>query len=1618
MSAAYKKVGKYDVLDVIGRGGMGVIYKGVDPGIGRIVAIKMITGAFADDPELLHRFYREAQSVGNLQHPNIVTIYDLGVEDGSPYLVMEFLEGESLDALIRTRRAMSVEEKLDIVVQVCEGVGFAHKHDIIHRDIKPANVMLLQDGRVKIFDFGIARIGERMTLPGQIMGSFQYMSPEQINGDNVDERSDIFSIGVLLYQLLTAELPFEGKDMGGTLLKIIHEAPPPLSRFLTGYPADLDEIMQRVLAKDREQRFQAAEDLAFELANVHEKLRRERLNEYLAAAESARAAGQLSRAKEQLLQLLKIDRQNVRGNDMLREVQQEIQKQQRGEQARELQSEAEKAVTRGELAEALVFLDRAVELDKTNSEILRLRDLMRENKARSDRVRELLQRAEMAREAGDLDEARRAVEEAVAIDGKSTEVRALQAAISREIAERHKQLKLQKYIGDARKQISARCFTAALELLREAEVIDSAFPGLQELISLALSSQQQEKRRRDLERLTIEIEDALNRNDYDKACAKAVDGLRSYPDDRGLKKLKAVAEKELAAREKRRDVEETISLAQKLVKENKPDAALVTLQEALEKYPAELGLQSMLALVTENVERERIEQEKSECIQKAREAIRRRDFAEAISLLEAARQELQSPDFDDLLQFAQDQAASHAKRQRVDSVAEQAHRLNSEEKYEEAIQLLEASLQEIPDQELEIILSESQRHVEAFNRNVQEAISNAQRLMHQSRYVEAVKFLEAQPYGKAEQFRSALAEAREKRQFWQALGLAKEEIRAAISRSDLDEAQALWQKSVGQFGDVADVRLLAAEIRVKRTEVANARLDTALRDARVLLLVRSFDAAVRVLETTAPVVADVDPQLNEQFQLLLDTARSGLASKRQGSQRRESSNKKQVRDSEPQPTEIQLVWPACELRKELDLDDETQAPDTGDLQAILGEVTQIADHYRGDTKLQTSIDALKQKITSRIGALREAKLAQAPWNSAFPSSQEPVELGTTNAAKHLADSSQKGLEPAVQMESSDVVSPISETTTSVVTPPSGIGGFTPLLSGPQAEEVGDAHLAQATLGYLPLSAPTANSGTAELEPQVPPQSLADGGAAEAELVNPPGTDDELAIVRVAPEVVPQPAVADPFSLAEALGACELPIPPHPASPRPRLLNARLWRHPTVVAACVMAVGVVISISVYRSKSHSPRVPIPQQTHPDPIAIRQQAAIDAADKLVAADDLGGAQHQLRAVTGLKGPLDATVQERLAGISAAIKDEGVRQLRRNEEQWWQDAVEQVDNGKFDLAKSDLLKILNLGDGGQRKAEAQRYLNQVVPAREKEEHLFALAQRASQGTGSDDLQRAGDFLNQVIALNGRRKPEAETLRDTVNTKIQEILKQQRQRQIDILNAEIDRRLRSGDFAGARQQLDKIRQLGGDVTSVSGKIEEEQKKRQAQIDAEAVFQKAAQRYQHAVGSNNRSELESAREDLENIVKAGGPHATEAAKDANQITQQLAELDTRPVPPPLEPSRVPLPSAADLQEVRSVIQSYIVAFEHRDADALQQVWPTLGDRYSKYKKSFASASSIRMKLETEHIDIAAGGATAVATTVIAQDYTPKGQRTQTIQNRTVFQLSKSNGTWRIDDVQ
>src|SRR5438105_7620469 len=330
------KIGKYDITEVLGEGGMGIVYKAVDPGVGPPVAIKMMTGNFADNPDLLKRFEREARSTGKLAHRNIVTIFDLGTENGHPYMVIEYIAGETLDHIISTRKRMSLVEKTEIMIQILEGLQYAHDNGIVHRDIKPGNVMLLKDGTVKILDFGIARISDNsMTKTGQIVGTINYMSPEQFNGHVVDGRSDIFSAGVLFYEFLTGVLPFDGAETPSVILKILNEPAPPLKDHIKDFPPELEEIVRKSLTKDREARYASAGDFAFDLARLQETLKKDMVLEYVEAAKVALSKAELNKAKDLLQQVIKVDTKHITARELMKEVQQQMLVQQRNEQIRQ-----------------------------------------------------------------------------------------------------------------------------------------------------------------------------------------------------------------------------------------------------------------------------------------------------------------------------------------------------------------------------------------------------------------------------------------------------------------------------------------------------------------------------------------------------------------------------------------------------------------------------------------------------------------------------------------------------------------------------------------------------------------------------------------------------------------------------------------------------------------------------------------------------------------------------------------------------------------------------------------------------------------------------------------------------------------------------------------------------------------------------------------------------------------------------------------------------------------------------------------------------------------------------------------------------------------------------------
>ena len=262
------KIGRYQILERVGRGGMGVLYRGHDPVLDREVAVKVMLADFSDDAEQMRpRFYREAKAAAKLQHRNIVTVFEFAEENNQPHIVMEFLRGVPLNARMEQSPPLTLDDKLDIVAQLCSGLGYAHAQGVVHRDVKPANVFLLQDGTVKLLDFGIAKLStSTLTRQGDVLGSAPYMSPEQVAGtQDLDGRSDVWSTGVLLYELLTNRQPFAGDGLTTVIVGILKEAPPPVEKYAPGLPKQLIDVVMRALEKDRDKRFQTAEELGREL---------------------------------------------------------------------------------------------------------------------------------------------------------------------------------------------------------------------------------------------------------------------------------------------------------------------------------------------------------------------------------------------------------------------------------------------------------------------------------------------------------------------------------------------------------------------------------------------------------------------------------------------------------------------------------------------------------------------------------------------------------------------------------------------------------------------------------------------------------------------------------------------------------------------------------------------------------------------------------------------------------------------------------------------------------------------------------------------------------------------------------------------------------------------------------------------------------------------------------------------------------------------------------------------------------------------------------------------------------------------------------------------------------
>ncbi len=276
------QLGRYEVSSELGQGAMGVVYKAKDPLIDREVALKTINLSLAQEEreEFEGRFYQEAKAAGRLSHPNIVTIFDVGRSEDIAYIAMEYLHGRELRDILNDNKTLPVDQVIDITSQVALGLAYAHEHGIVHRDVKPSNVMVGRDGHVKITDFGIARMASAAvrTQTGMVLGSPKYMSPEQVMGRLTDQRSDIFSLGVMLYEMLTGQAPFQGENINAIMYQTLNSIASPPSSLNSAVPEMLNFIVAKALAKDLDSRYQNARDLANDLRACRNVMPREEKN--------------------------------------------------------------------------------------------------------------------------------------------------------------------------------------------------------------------------------------------------------------------------------------------------------------------------------------------------------------------------------------------------------------------------------------------------------------------------------------------------------------------------------------------------------------------------------------------------------------------------------------------------------------------------------------------------------------------------------------------------------------------------------------------------------------------------------------------------------------------------------------------------------------------------------------------------------------------------------------------------------------------------------------------------------------------------------------------------------------------------------------------------------------------------------------------------------------------------------------------------------------------------------------------------------------------------------------------------------------------------------------------
>ena len=847
------KIGKYEIIKVLGRGGMGEVILAQDEVLGRRVAIKRPFKSALE--EGLARFQLEARAA-TLRHPNIPAVYEMGEEDGLPFIVMEFVEGEPLDKIINSGRHIDLIEKLSIIEQVCSALGYAHEKGIIHRDIKPANVIVQPDGVAKIIDFGIAKIQDpggnaALTQTSQILGSLYYIAPERFKGEASDGRVDIFSAGVMLFKLLTGKEPFTGGEATASY-KIVNEAHSPLGAYLQDYPPALDGILEKSLAKNPDDRYLAAEDFADALHEVIEDLKKSRVFQLFDDAERLAAESRYTPALELLDEAIKLDPANTQARKLRKLVREHQERIRRAERLREYTTRADEALVSGNYDEALNQLKEAERLDATSTDIKARIQTVEDKKRRRDMSARALADADAARKRSDLAGAQRIVAKALVEDPDNQGLIAASGALAREADIEAQRGKVLDILGKARAALEAKEFARADQLLTDANSLDPSNLEIDKLRRDAARAKEQEERREILDEIQRRVNDFLKAGSYEPAVDLLNRAIDKLPNEAILHRLKSLVDSERDKFESKRIVDSAIAKARDLF-EGSPLEAIALLQQSTDQVAGEERerLISFERSLRHQFDMLRVEQVRAEVLSKARDLMAAKRFDGAIGTLESFQVEFgQHGDIDDLLSFAREELARQNRGAVIDRCTTEGRNLIRDGRLDEAIRLLENGIQETGGTSLSRLLEEVREQQVVAARKIELLQKRVTLSRERAEFDEAIRLL--QEYlaeaPKSAQVLELLDSVQAERDHNQAVLKAIRAARDAADRKDFSAGLASLQAVARAYGDSPELTQEVHELEAKRSSHAQEVVGQSVESARAALLKNDPQGALTALK--------------------------------------------------------------------------------------------------------------------------------------------------------------------------------------------------------------------------------------------------------------------------------------------------------------------------------------------------------------------------------------------------------------------------------------------------------------------------------------------------------------------------------------------------------------------------------------------------------------------------------------------------------------------------------------------------------------------------------------------------------------------------------------------------